>query len=134
LLLLLLLLIMMTTTMLCLFAAMQHMAAVRQVFNPIEKDDVIGITNYIDVGLQLHVPLTAEGTGPGDKASAAAAAGDSSSSSDVTGTAGLRLAGAWQVKRLILSHYCCSKRRHIPDTCVHEHGPAAAFTTDCKPD
>jgi hypothetical protein len=96
LLLLLLLLIMMTTTMLCLFAAMQHMAAVRQVFNPIEKDDVIGITNYIDVGLQLHVPLTAEGTGPGDKA-AAAAAGDSSSSSDVTGAAGLRLAGAWQV-------------------------------------
>jgi hypothetical protein len=33
----------------------QHMAAVRQVFNPIESDDVIGITNYIDVGMQLQV-------------------------------------------------------------------------------
>lgn len=31
------------------------MAAVRQVFNPLESDDVIGITNYIDVGMQLQV-------------------------------------------------------------------------------
>jgi hypothetical protein len=77
------------------------MAAVRQVFNPIEKDDVIGITNYIDVGLQLHVPLTADG-GPAAAAAvggkgAAAAGSSSSSSEEVSGTAGLRLAGAWQV-------------------------------------
>ena len=31
------------------------MAAVRQVFNPMESDSVIGITNYIDVGMQLQV-------------------------------------------------------------------------------
>jgi hypothetical protein len=33
------------------------MASVRQVFNPFEDDDVIGITNYIDVGIQLVMPL-----------------------------------------------------------------------------
>jgi len=33
------------------------MAAVRQVFNPLESGDVIGITNYIDVGMQLKVGL-----------------------------------------------------------------------------
>jgi hypothetical protein len=97
-------------------ACLQHMAAVRQVFNPIEKDDVIGITNYIDVGLQLHVPLTADG-GPAAAAAAggkgaAAATGSSSSSSseEVSGTAGLRLAGAWQVGAWFVNRqgsFCC---------------------------
>lgn len=74
------------------------MAAVRQVFNPIEKDDVIGITNYIDVGLQLHVPLAAEAAAAGGGSSGKGAAGGSSSSrGEASGTAGLRLAGAWQV-------------------------------------
>lgn len=79
------------------------MAAVRQVFNPIEKDDVIGITNYIDVGLQLHVPLAADASttatsSSSNKAVAAAAGGSSGGSSgEVSGMAGLRLAGAWQV-------------------------------------
>jgi len=78
------------------------MAAVRQVFNPIEKDDVIGITNYIDVGLQLNVPLAAAeaAAAAGKGTAAAAAAGGSSSSSgsaEASGAAGLRLAGAWQV-------------------------------------
>ncbi|KAF8061130.1 ENV9 [Scenedesmus sp. PABB004] len=65
----------------------QHMTAVRQVFNPLERDDVIGITSYVDVGLQLNVPLAAEAAAkPGAAGSAA-------------GAAGLRLAGAWQVNK-----------------------------------
>jgi hypothetical protein len=73
------------------------MAAVRQVFNPIEKDDVIGITNYIDVGLQLHVPLAVAAAAAAAAEGGKAAAASSSSSSDASGAAGLRLAGAWQV-------------------------------------
>jgi hypothetical protein len=33
----------------------QHVASVRQVFNPLERDDVIGITNYIGVGIGSYV-------------------------------------------------------------------------------
>jgi hypothetical protein len=71
------------------------MAAVRQVFNPLEKDDVIGITNYIDVGIQLHVPLSAAASAADGKGGAAAAF--SSSSSDDATQAGLHLAASWQV-------------------------------------
>jgi hypothetical protein len=87
------------------FCVTQHMPAVRQVFNPLEKDDVIGITNYVDVGLQLNVPL--KQAGPAATAAAAGQAanktdaltGSSSSSSDGRSStqAGLRLAAAWQV-------------------------------------
>jgi hypothetical protein len=56
-------------------------AAVRQVFNPLEKDDVIGITNYLDIGLQLAVPLV-------DTGAPATAAG-------------LQLGGSWQVGVLL---------------------------------
>ncbi|KAI8467554.1 MAG: hypothetical protein J3K34DRAFT_430110 [Monoraphidium minutum] len=60
----------------------QHMAAVRQVFNPLESDTVIGITNYIDVGMQLHVPLAAE-------------AGEDPAT-------GLRMAASWQANKNVL--------------------------------
>lgn len=36
------------------------MAAVRQVINPLEGDDVVGITNYFDVGMQLRVSSVGE--------------------------------------------------------------------------
>ncbi|GBF92274.1 hypothetical protein Rsub_05357 [Raphidocelis subcapitata] len=62
----------------------QHMAAVRQVFNPIESNDVIGITNYIDVGMQLQVPLTVD-----PKSGAAEAPG-------------LRIAASWQANKNVL--------------------------------
>jgi hypothetical protein len=79
------------------FVCLQHMAAVRQVFNPLEKDDIIGITNYIDVGIQLHVPLAAAAAADGKGAAAAAAFSSSSSSSEDGTQAGLRLAASWQV-------------------------------------
>ncbi|WIA23567.1 hypothetical protein OEZ85_000289 [Tetradesmus obliquus] len=80
----------------------QHMAAVRQVFNPLEKDDVIGITNYIDVGIQLHVPLAAAATAAAVDGKGAAGATPFSSSSSSSGDdalAGLRLAASWQVNK-----------------------------------
>ncbi|KIY98614.1 hypothetical protein MNEG_9348 [Monoraphidium neglectum] len=61
----------------------QHMAAVRQVFNPLESDSVIGITNYIDVGMQLQVPLATSDEGGGD-------------------TTGLRIAASWQANKNVL--------------------------------
>uniref|UniRef100_A0A383V7V0 Uncharacterized protein n=1 Tax=Tetradesmus obliquus TaxID=3088 RepID=A0A383V7V0_TETOB len=78
----------------------QHMAAVRQVFNPLEKDDVIGITNYIDVGIQLHVPLSAAAATADGKGAAGATPFSSSSRSSSDDTlAGLRLAASWQVNK-----------------------------------
>lgn len=59
---------------------LQHVVAVRQVFNPLEKDDVIGITNYLDIGLQLAVPLVDTGAAGGHGTAA-----------------GLQLGGSWQV-------------------------------------
>ena len=35
----------------------QHMATTRQVYNPMEEGDVVGITNYVDLGLALAMPL-----------------------------------------------------------------------------
>ncbi|PNH05473.1 hypothetical protein TSOC_008290, partial [Tetrabaena socialis] len=35
----------------------QHVAATRQVVNPFEEDEVVGITNYLDIGLQLTTSL-----------------------------------------------------------------------------
>lgn len=92
------------------------MAAVRQVFNPMEKDDVIGITNYVDVGLQLHVPLAAAGGGEG-KVAAAAASGDATQ-------AGLRLAGAWQVNAVVMLYhtlcpmYFMSSSAYVARPCI----------------
>jgi hypothetical protein len=73
------------------------MAAVRQVFNPLEKDDVIGITNYIDIGIQLHVPLAQAAAAADGKGAAGSSPFSSSSSSDDRALAGLRLAASWQV-------------------------------------
>ncbi|GLC46811.1 hypothetical protein PLESTM_001928800 [Pleodorina starrii] len=51
------------------FSFFQHVAATRQVVNPFEEDEVVGITNYLDIGLQLTTAI-----GPGAAAAAAAAA------------------------------------------------------------
>lgn len=34
-----------------------HMAAQRRVKNPLEEDNIVGITNYLDMGLQVCCPL-----------------------------------------------------------------------------
>ena len=32
----------------------QHLAITRQVANPFERDNVVGITNYVDIGMQVE--------------------------------------------------------------------------------
>ena len=34
-----------------------HMAAQRDVKNPMEEDNIVGITNYLDLGLQVYLPV-----------------------------------------------------------------------------
>ncbi|KAL6748137.1 hypothetical protein V8C86DRAFT_2886571 [Haematococcus lacustris] len=41
-----------------LISFFQHLAVSRSVVNPLEKPDVVGITNYIDIGLQITVPTS----------------------------------------------------------------------------
>jgi hypothetical protein len=68
----------------------QHQLAVRRVFNPFEGSDVVGISNPIDVGLRLVMPLLAEEGGGG---------GGSSSSS----AGHIQLGAAWQPNKNL---YC----------------------------
>lgn len=35
----------------------QHLARVRQIYNLLEDDDVVAITNYLDLGLRMRAPL-----------------------------------------------------------------------------
>lgn len=59
----------------------QHMAVRRRVKNPFEDADVVGITNYIDLGLRLAAPLAKE------RAIATA------------GAPAFELAAAWQINK-----------------------------------
>lgn len=68
------------------------MAAVRQVFNPVEKDDVIGITNYIDVGIQLVMPLTTPTSSTADPAQPLVKQQQ---------TTGVQIGAAWQVRKAV---------------------------------
>ena len=36
---------------------LHHQAVQRLSHNPLEQQDVVGVTNYLDVGLQVRVPL-----------------------------------------------------------------------------
>ena len=49
---------------------LQHFAVARRVVNPLEKHDVVGITNYIDVCMQVR-----GGVGAGARAGALGGAG-----------------------------------------------------------
>ncbi len=64
----------------------QHMAVRRRVKNPFEEGTVVGITNYIDLGLRLAAPLARE------RAAAAAGAGPA-----------FELAAAWQLNKNVLA-------------------------------
>lgn len=43
---------------LCL-SYLHHLALQRRVYNPLERGDVVAITNYLDMGLQMAIPLDA---------------------------------------------------------------------------
>jgi len=79
------------------------MAVVRQVVNPMEAKHIVGITNYVDVGVQVSIPTVAE-TGaeelsaqmtPNTEAKTAAAQAPDSISTPGT----LNIAAAWQVNK-----------------------------------
>ncbi|PNW79542.1 hypothetical protein CHLRE_08g358552v5 [Chlamydomonas reinhardtii] len=93
------------------FSFFQHVAATRQVVNPFEENEVVGITNYLDLGLQL---TTAVPSGPTAAAAAPGAApptkqqqpAGSSSSSGGGGGGGataaassVDLAASWQINK-----------------------------------
>lgn len=40
-----------------------HLARVRRVYNLFEDDDVVGITNYLDFGAAVDMPLTGDDRG-----------------------------------------------------------------------
>ncbi len=48
---------------LCL-SYLHHLALQRRVYNPLEHGDVVAITNYLDLGLQMAIPLDATPTTP----------------------------------------------------------------------
>lgn len=64
---------------LCL-SYLHHLALQRRVYNPLERGDVVAITNYLDMGLQMAIPLDA--------------------SADRDGF--MRMAAAWQVNKNVL--------------------------------
>jgi hypothetical protein len=75
----------------------QHMAAIRRVFNPFEGSGVVGITNYVDVGLRLVMPLVDEGGAAGGGGGGGGGGASSASSSLSSAAApGLELGAAWQ--------------------------------------
>jgi hypothetical protein len=93
----------------------QHAAVRRSVKNPFEDGKVVGITNYIDVGLRLAAPLARE--------RAAAAAGGASACllcivcvccADALRAAGpaFELAAAWQARAI-----ACARAQLI--TCLN---------------
>jgi hypothetical protein len=78
----------------------QHMALTRNVYNPLEKGDVVGITNYLDLGIQLVTPLS-EHAPPSTKP-------------------GIRIAGAWQVRCCALPpRMACSQITSCPEQSGH---------------
>lgn len=64
---------------LCL-SYLHHLALQRKVYNPLERGDVVAITNYLDMGLQMAIPLDASTTDGGF----------------------MRMAAAWQVNKNVL--------------------------------
>lgn len=75
----------------------QHMAVRRRVKNPFEDADVVGITNYIDLGLRLAAPLARE---------RALAVGGSA----------FELAAAWQVNKNWLAKLKVGS--HVTEGCL----------------
>ncbi|KXZ43071.1 hypothetical protein GPECTOR_104g77 [Gonium pectorale] len=99
------------------FSFFQHVAATRHVVNPFEEDEVVGITNYLDIGLQLTtapaggaagcVPGTAaaslarrsSGGGGGGRKSGGGGAPAAGGGGSGALPASVNLAAAWQVNK-----------------------------------
>jgi len=72
---------------------LHHMAVQRNVHNPFEKSDVVGITNYIDVAFQMVADI---GGGGGE------GLGNATGGSSSVGRNTMRLAASWQANKNIM--------------------------------
>lgn len=68
---------------LCL-SYLHHLALQRRVYNPLERGDVVAITNYLDMGLQMAIPL------------------DATAETPPSSEGFLRMAAAWQVNKNLM--------------------------------
>lgn len=66
-------------------AVYQHLALVRRVYNLFEDDDVVGISNYVDLGVVMEAPLRTQ------------AAHSDGADAPVADAACLRATASWQV-------------------------------------
>ncbi|KAG2424456.1 hypothetical protein HXX76_014508 [Chlamydomonas incerta] len=90
------------------FSFFQHVAATRQVVNPFEENEVVGITNYLDLGLQLTTAVPPGPDAPAGPPPPAAAASNAGSSAAAAGGGGgggngpassVDLAASWQINK-----------------------------------
>ncbi len=81
---------------------MQHMALIRRHVNPLEERNVVGITNYCDVGIQINLDISDPATttqqtpAQANKGSQRAASPTSVPGEDIST---INAAAAWQVGR-----------------------------------
>ncbi|KDD75977.1 hypothetical protein H632_c410p0 [Helicosporidium sp. ATCC 50920] len=80
-------------------AVVYHAAVQRHVRNPFEARDVVGITNYFDVGLQLIADLGAK---RGEAASTSGSRPPLGSSTARTPPPSMAVAGSWQLNKNVL--------------------------------
>jgi hypothetical protein len=90
---------------------LHHMATQRNVMNPLEKNDVVGISNYLDLAFQMVTDLSSGGSsgsrgigaGEGNLNNASSFNATNNtlgiSSGHNTGSPGMRLAAAWQANK-----------------------------------
>ncbi|MEW5313244.1 MAG: hypothetical protein WDW38_004828 [Sanguina aurantia] len=76
-----------------LFSFFQHLALSRKVLNPFERDDVVAITSYVDIGMQLATPIG------GGAAAAAAAESGGRGGKTAKEVEGVSIGAAWQVNK-----------------------------------
>lgn len=77
------------------FSFLQHIALTRQVVNPFEEEGVVGITNYVDVGLQLTTAIGGTAPeGPGAKGDGGGGGGGAAAERP-----GVNLAASWQINK-----------------------------------
>ncbi|KAL4515886.1 hypothetical protein Ndes2526B_g00602 [Nannochloris sp. 'desiccata'] len=90
---------------------LHHMVTQRNVMNPLEKNDVVGISNYLDLAFQMVTDLSASGSSASSTMSSSGVGVGSGSGIDsrsingryynTSNSGGMRLAAAWQANKNI---------------------------------
>lgn len=84
---------------------LHHMVTQRNVMNPLEKNDVVGISNYLDLAFQMVTDLSAsdsrDGDGVGSRDIGNTRSSDGRYYNTTANSGGMRLAAAWQANKNI---------------------------------